>query len=418
MIINVIRTALLNFRSDRGAILLTFILPMVFFSIFAFIFGGTRNTSKVKVAVVDLDQSQQSKRFLEALDAEGSLELVMSAKGATEDNPFTLDTATAAVRAGDEPVALVVPEGFGSTQFEFDGSGNRPTLHVLSDSSDLVAPQILQGLIQKVFLTSTPSEAARAGVKLFRQWAGGLSPKQETSIEANVQLLEQMQSLSGSRSQSSPVSVDIRDVVGEKKHNPVVAFYAAGIGVMFLLFTSAAAGGALLEEVESGTLDRILSSRISMTSLLVGKLLYLALVGVFQLTLMFVWGAVAFKLELWSHLPGFFLMAIATSLAVSSFGLLLASVCRTRAQLSAFSTLVILIISAFGGSMFPRFLMPESVKRVSLIFFNSWALDGFLKVFWRESPLSGLAPEVTVLLGCSLFFFIVARRMATRWELQ
>ena len=64
-----------------------------------------------------------------------------------------------------------------------------------------------------------------------------------------------------------------RDIFGEKRKNPIIAFYAAGLGVMFLLFTASGASGALLEESENGTLDRVLSSRVSMTTLLLGKLL-------------------------------------------------------------------------------------------------------------------------------------------------
>ena len=56
----------------------------------------------------------------------------------------------------------------------------------------------------------------------------------------------------------------------------LVSFYAAGIGVMFLLFSMVgAAGGVLLEEVESGTLERLLSTRIGMSGILVGKWLFL-----------------------------------------------------------------------------------------------------------------------------------------------
>src|SRR4030095_7357580 len=91
------------------------------------------------------------------------------------------------------------------------------------------------------------------------------------------------------------VAVDMRDIVGENKKNPTVTFYAAGLGVMFLLFSATGAGGALIEEAESGTLDRILATRVSMTTLLLGKLLYLGGVGVAQLTLMFVWGDVVFR---------------------------------------------------------------------------------------------------------------------------
>ena len=59
------------------------------------------------------------------------------------------------------------------------------------------------------------------------------------------------------------VAVNIRDVVGENKKSPMISYYAAGVGVMFLLFTASGAGGSLLDEAESGALDRVLSSRVT-----------------------------------------------------------------------------------------------------------------------------------------------------------
>jgi ABC-2 type transport system permease protein len=208
----------------------------------------------------------------------------------------------------------------------------------------------------------------------------------------------------------------MRDVVGETKRNPTVTFYAAGLGVMFLLFSAAGAGGALIEEAESGTLDRILSTKVSMTKLLLGKLVYLAGVGVAQLTLMFVWGALVFHLDLAGHVPGFVAMTLATAIACSTFGLMLASLCRSRMQLVALSNLSILIMSALGGSLFPRFLMPEKMQKIGLVTLNAWAIDGFQKIFWRDEPVWAVWPQVAVLLGLALAFFLVARRVARRWQ--
>ena len=53
--------------------------------------------------------------------------------------------------------------------------------------------------------------------------------------------------------------VKVRAVVGENKEEPMISFYAAAIGVMFLLFTASGSAGALLDEAESGTLERVLS---------------------------------------------------------------------------------------------------------------------------------------------------------------
>ncbi len=35
--------------------------------------------------------------------------------------------------------------------------------------------------------------------------------------------------------------------------------------------------------------------------------------------------------------------------------------------------------------MFPRFLMSETMQQFGLVTFNAWALDGYLKVFWRNA---------------------------------
>jgi ABC-2 type transport system permease protein len=77
---------------------------------------------------------------------------------------------------------------------------------------------------------------------------------------------------------------------------------------------------------------------------------------------------------------------------------------------------VILIMSSVGGSMFPRFLMPEAMQKAGLLTINAWAIDGFTKVFWRDEPVSHLWPQVSVLLGIGVVLFAIARKIAHRWE--
>jgi len=172
----------------------------------------------------------------------------------------------------------------------------------------------------------------------------------------------------------------------------------------------------LLDEADSGTLDRVLSSRVTMTTLLAGKLTFNTLLAFTQLVVMFLWATAVFKLDLFTHIPGFVVMGLCTAFAVAAFGMLLASICRTRAQLGAVSTLLILIMSSVGGSMFPRFLMPAAMQKAGLFTINAWAIDGFTKVFWRDLPVRELWPQVSVLLAVGIVLFAVARRVARRWE--
>ena len=213
-------------------------------------------------------------------------------------------------------------------------------------------------------------------------------------------------------------NVQIVDVMRSgTQRESLISFYAAGIGVMFLLFSMVgAAGSVLLEEAESGTLERLLSTNIGMPGILLAKWAFLVGVGSAQLTVMFLWGRVAFGLPLFSHLPGFAVMTLATACAAGALALVLASLARSRAQLSGFSTIFILTMSALGGSMFPRFLMSETMQRIGLVTFNAWALDGYLKVFWRNAPVWELWPQVAVLAGLTIVFLAGARVVARKWE--
>src|SRR5215203_5371575 len=118
MIPTILKLGWLNLRRDRVAQALTFLLPIVFFSIFASVFGGQNSgTSRIRVAVVDEDHSELSGRIVAGLGKETGLRVRVSA---TEDGAGTLDRAgaDALVRNGDVPVAVVIPKGLGERFME------------------------------------------------------------------------------------------------------------------------------------------------------------------------------------------------------------------------------------------------------------------------------------------------------------
>ena len=205
-------------------------------------------------------------------------------------------------------------------------------------------------------------------------------------------------------------------MIGEGKANPVVSMYAAGIAVMFLLFGATGGGGVLLEERESQTLDRLLSTQLSMDQLLLGKWFYLTFLGLLQVSVMFIWGQIVFGIDLLGHLDGFIMMTVVTASAAAAFGLFLATLCKTRGQLNGLSVILILTMSALGGSMVPRYVMSQRMREAGMWTFNAWALDGYDKVFWRDLPVTELTPQLCVLLLSGVGFLLVARLLALRWE--
>jgi ABC-2 type transport system permease protein len=398
--------------------MLSFIVPVVFFSIFAGIFGAQKSkTPKTTVLIADLDRSDTSRRLIEALRREPALDVVLTPKKST--TPFDVQSAEATVREGDAPVALIIPKGLGAMQIRFDTPNNGPAFRLLADSADPIADQVVGGLLQKTMMMSMPEMMMDAGVSEVDRWSGGLTAQQKATIDQNMKGYRTFSARTPANATrtESIIRIETTDIIGQNKANVIAALYAAGIGVMFMLFTASNAGGALLEENESGTLDRILTTRLTLTQLLLGKLAYLWTLGFTQMCVMFLWGALAFRLQLFQHIGGFLIMTLSTSLATSAFGLLLASICRTRAQLGAMSTLVVLSLSAIGGSMFPRFLMPAGLQKAGLVLFNSWAIDGFTNVFWRELPLTSIALPAAVLVGWGIVFFVAARQLTKRWEI-
>jgi linearmycin/streptolysin S transport system permease protein len=428
MIRTLLRIGYLNLSRDRVALSLKFLLPIVFFSIFASVFGGQGDpqTARINIAVVDEDHSDFSTRLVDGLRRETALRVRTTADGKEPGPPLDRESARQAVKGGEVPVAVVIPQGLGES-FAKNGFAGRDSMPVqlLSDVSDRIAPQMVLGLLQKVTMTAAPDLLMAGGLRQFEQYAGAMTPQQKSAVAAWMPRLRAQSQPGAVRADSTPkntgtmgVGVQVVDVMRtQSSRGSLISFYAAGVGVMFLLFSSVAgAGGALLEEAEAGTLERLLCTNMGLTPLIAGKWLFIALGGVAQLTVMFLWGRIAFGLPLFSHLPGFFVMTAVTAGAAAALGMVLATLARSREQLAGFSTILVLTMSALGGSMFPRFLMSETMQKVGLLTFNAWALDGYLKVFWRDAPLWQLWPQVLVLCGLTAVFLVSARMLARRWE--
>jgi linearmycin/streptolysin S transport system permease protein len=420
--LTLIRIAWTNLTRDRVAQALTFLLPIIFFSIFATVFGnqGNAQTTRIRVAVVDEDQSELSRRLIDGLKKESGLRVRTTASEETAEPALDRVAAERLVRGGDVPVAVVIPRGLGEA-FGQSGFGGGPAIVLLADPSDPIAPNMVGGLLQKVTMTAAPDLMMQGGLRQFETYAGQLTPQQRAAVDAWIPRLKSGEGsgTSGAGGAAMGANVQVIDVMrtSDKQRGSLISFYAAGIGVMFLLFSMVgAAGGVLLEEVESGTLERLQCTRLGMSGILFGKWIFLVAVGCAQLTVMFLWGDLAFGLPLFSHLGGFAVMTLATAAAAAALALVLATLARSRAQLSGFSTILILTMSALGGSMFPRFLMSETMQRVGLVTFNAWALDGYLKVFWRDAPVWQLWPQLAVLAGLAVVFLGAARVMARRWE--
>lgn len=431
MIWLIVRISALRLWHNKAELVLTFVVPMLFFSIFALIFGSRERSGEsasIKVALSDTVQNEDSKSIVEKLQTHGSLRFVDGDAITLPDGEMKLldtNVSERLVREGGASVAIVLVEADGAS------ANDRKTLtaKLLTDSSDQVSPKIVlalvqQFLIQKSFDALSNRQALPVVPGAANSGASTSAPATSGSGEPGPTLpaaTPGKETITASQVTPAPTSfklpeVTTVDLVGGQKKNPIIAMYASGIAVMFLLFSVVGGGGALLEEKENSTLERLLASQLTLDELLMGKWLYLMLLGTVQTTLMFIWGQIIFGVELTEHWEGFLMMTLVTSSAASSLSLFLATMCNSRAQLNWVSVVLVLGMSALGGSMVPRYLMSEKIREVGLLTFNAWALDGYNKVFWRNLPLQSLWPQLAVLLMAGLIFMIAARIGARRWE--
>lgn len=404
MIATVLMVSLRRLLHNRIELVLAFAVPIAFFSIFALIFGGgfgSGVTPKIKVVAVDRVDSLQSRAMITALQENAGLRFISRE---TTDSPspgrsLTELEAKDWVRRGTTSIAILLREEKGKLVAD-----------LLSDTSDQVAPQIVSALVLKALMSAQRPVVPESSMALATP-IGTTDAAQTGSLSATLSPTSFV-----SPPSFSPPTVRIVDVLGDGKANGVVSMYAAGIAVMFLLFGATGGGGALLEERENQTLDRLLTTGLTMDQLLLGKWFYLTGLGVVQTTVMFAWGQLVFGIDLLGHLDGFLIMTLVTAGAAAAFGLLLATICRTRGQLNGLSVVVVLTMSALGGSMVPRYVMSESLRNAGLWTFNAWALDGYDKVFWRDLPAGDLWPQMSVLMVCGAVFMLSARLLAIRWE--
>lgn len=388
---------LVLFMKDRRAVMLTFLLPIFLISVFALAFGGAkREASKPSVLLVaDLDRSALTTAIVQKLDSLKEIAVVSS----------TLADAQEEVKKGYEAAVLVFYKGF-----EDSVNSGKPLPMELQ--YDLVK-EMEVGILQQALLSSLMKSIEQVGAmervmkQIDRQYEG-----MDSAMIASIKMqVKETFAEDAGKQAGSKQGMKMTPLVKEKENNPGLVQAVAGTAVMMLLLSLAQFGAGLLTEKEDGTLKRLLYAPVEPGHILYGKLLSGILTAIVQLTVMFVFATLMFDLDLTGNIPGLLIMVLATAFACASFGMFLASVARTRQQLQGLSTLVVLTMSAIGGSMIPTFIMPEWMQKISVLSINYWSIQGFYDIFWRERPLAEIAVKALVLFGAGLVLLVFAVRL-------
>jgi len=359
------------FLKDKKGVLLTFLLPILMITLFAFAFGGIGKSNskiaKIKLIISTDHQTKELTDFIHKLATVSQLELI--------DKP--LEEGLNLVKKGTNVAQLVLGMDTIST------SGKSVIKYQLFvDASKRIQIGFLEGLLQQQIM-----EGKMAG--FFEEKFAGMPVNLKNKIEKDVNDTFQTSGLE---------LISVTKNATDKDHLGLVQA-VVGTAIMMLLFSIVAIGGGLLDEKENGTFKRLITAPIKPIDLLFGKLLMSVCVSVFQLFVMFLFAWIAFDLHIFKSVPSLLAMIFCTAFAVSSFGVFLVSIVKTRQQLSGISTLIIMTMSALGGSMIPLFIMPAFMQKIAVVSLNYWGIQGFYDIFWRNLSFVDILPRMLVLIG-------------------
>jgi ABC-2 type transport system permease protein len=404
----VFRIMLLGLVRDRGALAMSFILPGVFFLIFAQIFSSASGDDlELSVAMANEAKDEVSTRLLDALArADGLVEVDAWRRLEAGD-------VRGLVRSGTADIGLIIRKG-GEPLDSFSGVGTPPIL-IISDPARGATVPLLTGQVQKAYFAALPDVAFAGVVSVMEDEFLEFTTAQQARLELGIAALKQ-QAQQGQASVWGLRSLFEReDVAGGETRNEI-AYYAGGVAVLFLLFSSVHGAITLLEEQETGVLDRVLAGPSSTSVLVDGKFLFLVVQGFVQVGLIFFIAWLGFGVPVPEHLPAWSLVTLAVSAAASGLALAVASACYTRRQAQYIANVAILILSAVGGSMVPRFLMPPLFQAAGWLTPNTWALEAYASIFWRNDPLQALVVPMIMLLATALGGLVIARHFARRLQ--
>jgi ABC-2 type transport system permease protein len=408
----VFRTMLLGLVRDRAALAMSFVLPAIFFLIFAAIFSGaTGEQLRLKVAMADEVRSGSSMRLLEALRADPAL----LAAGADD---LTADQVRELVRRGTADAGIIVRAG-GESLESVGGFGAAPILLVTDPVRGVAAP-MLTGQVQKAYFNALPDLALGSVVGLMEDEFLELTEQQREEVAAGLEDLRQESVAAAAEGLETGWGfqdlVERENVVGRSAAQNHVAYYAGGVAVLFLLFSAVHGAITLLEEKDSGIVDRLLAGPGSTKVLVNGKFLFLTLQGFVQIAVIFVIAWLVHDVDLPGHLGPWAVTTLVASAAAAGMALALATACRTRRQAQTLANIAILVLSAIGGSMVPRFFMPPLLQDLGWITPNTWAIEAYTSIFWRDEPVSVLLVPWAALIAAALVGLLISRRMARRME--
>lgn len=352
-----IRVSFLRLVRDPAGLLMVFLLPPVVFLIFASVFSGAASARiELRAGIVDKVASAKSRALVR--------EISRRLDGRLQSLPGEADLRRA-IDTGDLDAGVVLSPPLDAPA---------PAARVLAHPARRAAGAILRAAVEEAARTSLAPDLARREALGLGPFLG-LTPAQRRRVD-----LVPFPSIP-----PPPFSTEV--VVGSG--DPLVTYYAAAVGMLFLMFTAVQGAMILIDERLSGLRLRLAIAAGGQTPLLLGRFAWLTGLGAAQTAFLFAVAAVLYRAPILREAAPLLCTAVLAAAACAGLALALAAACSSREQAQTVSTVLILILAAVGGAMVPRFLMPRLLQDLGWLTPHAWAIETFQATLWSQDPGQG-----------------------------
>ena len=366
------------FFRDRAALAFAFLLP------FIFVIGFT-------LALRDVGPENEALQFtLATQETVGISVLAIESIASDSAGPIVAMEHSAALEAmdsGDIAGFVSFPADF--TQRYLAGETSPIEVYV----GDVLAAEqaALRGFAQEIASRFSEARATLSAVIALG------SPEQ--AARAMERLL----------ADTSGPAVDLQvEQVGEIAPFNTSNFVLPGYLTMFVFFTAAMGAEALARERQTHTLERLMANGVRRESLIVGKFLAGAFIGVVQVAVMWIVGALAFNIDLGASPVAVIVLSLLMVLASAGFAVLLASFVSNVRTASAAGVLTSLVLAPIGGSWWPLFITPPFMQSLARLTPHGWANDALNRLMLFGAEFTDVVPSMVALVVFAAVFLSLA----------
>ncbi|MGZ4482485.1 MAG: ABC transporter permease [Gaiellales bacterium] len=363
------RNELVRRLRNRSALVTAFLGPLTMATVFSLLVSGA-GSGGFRIGVVDQDGGAVAAELAAGLRSS-------SGNGGGQVQIVRIDrVATARHRTdtGSIDAAVVIPAGFAAAAAR---GRPEPTI-VLRSPERLIGGQVAQALALGI------SDTVRRITLSVRTAAAAARRPPNAGLVA------------AARRQPSPFETGSLTMGGREVST--AAFYGASMSILFLFFTVAFASRSLLSDRRDGTLSRMLATPTAPGTILAGKTVAVAVLGMAGLVTMWAVTSLGFGAR-WGDPAGVLAVMAATVLAVGGVSMLVASLARSDQQADAYTSIVTFSFALLGGNFVGPGQAPALLQRLQLLTPNGWALRAFTDLSADAAGLRSVLATLTVLLA-------------------